>query len=89
MDGGTIKADFIQMRDQLAQGSIDFYAGVHSTDIGGSNTGWIFDSPEDYVEEGILGDDVVLCKNALVELDARVPTAPARPSAGAPVAPIR
>ncbi|MBK6947724.1 MAG: gliding motility-associated C-terminal domain-containing protein [Haliscomenobacter sp.] len=71
MDGGTIKADFIQMRDQLAQGSIDFYAGVHSTDIGGSNTGWIFDSPEDYVEEGILGDDVVLCKNALVELDAR------------------
>ncbi len=71
MNGGTIKADFIQMRDQLAQGSIDFYAGVHSTDIGGSNTGWIFDSPEDYVDEGILGDDVVLCKNALVELDAR------------------
>ena len=71
MNGGTIKADFIQMRDQLAQGSIGFYAGVHSTDIGGSNTGWIFDSPEDYVDEGILGDDVVLCKNAQVDLDAR------------------
>ncbi len=71
MNGGTIKADFIQMRDQLAQGSAAFFAGVHSTDIGGSNTGWIFDSPEDYVEEGILGDDVVLCRNAQVELDAR------------------
>lgn len=71
MNSGTIKADFVQMRDQLAQGSIDFYAGVHSTDIGGSNTGWIFDSPEDYVDEGILGDDVVLCKNAQVDLDAR------------------
>lgn len=71
MRGGQVVADFVQMRDQVATGSASFYAGVHSTNISNSNRGWIFDSPEGYVDEGILGKDVVLCRDSSILLDAR------------------
>ncbi|MCB9080849.1 MAG: gliding motility-associated C-terminal domain-containing protein [Lewinellaceae bacterium] len=71
MNSGEVRGDFIQMRDQLGEGSVTFYAGVHSTDIGNSNRGWVFDSPEIYVDEGFLGVDIVLCRNQDQELDAR------------------
>jgi gliding motility-associated-like protein len=70
MNSGTIKGDFIQMRDQKGVGSVKFYAGTHSTNIGNSNENWIFDAPSDYVDEGVLGKDVVLCKNQTLVLDA-------------------
>ena len=64
-----VDGDFIQMRDQNAIGGLEFYAGVHSTDVG-NNTGWIFDSAEDFVEVGFLGEDVVLCRNQMLTLSA-------------------
>lgn len=70
MNGGRVLADFVQMRDQRGVGSTQFLAGANSTDIAGSNQNWIFDSPVDYVDEGILGKDVVLCKNNSLTLDA-------------------
>ncbi|NRB63164.1 MAG: gliding motility-associated C-terminal domain-containing protein, partial [Saprospiraceae bacterium] len=71
MDGGIVKADFVQMRDQRAAGvDTDFLAGVHSTDIAGSNTGWIFESRREFENEGFLGEDKVLCSNQSVVLDA-------------------
>lgn len=71
MNGGVVSADFVQMRDQLAEGSTNFFAGNNSTDIGNSNTGWIFESAEDYIDDGILGKDIVLCENTSFELDGR------------------
>ena len=71
MNGGTVSADFVQMRDQLAEGTTKFFAGKNSTNIGNSNMAWIFDSAEDYVDDGILGKDIVLCKATTIELDGR------------------
>ena len=70
MNGGKVVGDFIQMRDQRGVGTTKFFAGANSTNIGNSNQNWIFDSPVDYVDEGILGKDVVLCKNNSLTLDA-------------------
>ncbi|HOY20102.1 MAG TPA: hypothetical protein PLC89_22500, partial [Haliscomenobacter sp.] len=70
MNGGVVLGDFIQMRDQRGVGSTKFFAGANSTNINNSNENWIFDSPVDYVDEGILGKDVVLCKNNSLTLDA-------------------
>ena len=58
---GTVEGDFIQMQDQIARGGASFLAGANSTDIS-NNAGWVFESPEDYVEFGLLGDDVVFCQ---------------------------
>jgi gliding motility-associated-like protein len=66
---GVVKADFVQMQDIRAVGEELFYAGVHSTDIG-NNTNWIFDSAEEFVEEGFLGQDKVLCEALSLTLDA-------------------
>ncbi|MDP4712299.1 MAG: gliding motility-associated C-terminal domain-containing protein [Saprospiraceae bacterium] len=71
MNGGVVAADFVQMRDQLGQGTTRFFAGNNSTNIGNSNTNWVFESAEDYVDDGILGRDIVLCKASSVELDGR------------------
>ncbi len=71
MNGGVVLADFVQMRDQLAEGTTKFFAGNNSTNIGNSNTGWVFESAEDYVDDRILGKDVVLCKASTIELDGR------------------
>lgn len=70
MNGGKVVGDFIQMRDQRGVGTTKFFAGANSTNIGNSNQNWIFDSSVDYVDEGILGKDVVLCKNNSLTLDA-------------------
>ncbi len=70
MNGGKVLADFVQMRDQRGVGSTQFLAGANSTNISNSNENWVFDSPVDYVDEGILGKDVVLCKNNSLTLDA-------------------
>lgn len=70
MAAGRVNGDFIQMRDQEASGGAEFYAGIHSTNVGNSNTGWIFDSAEDFVETGFLGEDVILCNNNTIVLDA-------------------
>lgn len=71
MNGGVVSADFVQMRDQLAEGTTNFFAGNNSTNIGNSNDGWLFEGPEEYVDDGILGRDVVLCKATTIELDGR------------------
>ena len=71
LENATLLADFVQMRDQLALGGQTYYAGSHSTDIGNSNKGWTFGSPEEYVDEGILGKDIVFCKSGTATLDAR------------------
>ncbi len=70
MNGGTVRGDFIQMRDQIGSGSTEFFAGANSTNISNSNTGWIFESAVEYSEQGILGDDVVLCNASQLTLDA-------------------
>jgi gliding motility-associated-like protein len=70
MNGGKVLADFVQMRDQRGVGSTQFLAGANSTNIGNSNERWVFDAPVDYVDEGILGKDAVLCKNNSLLLDA-------------------
>lgn len=70
MNGGRVLADFVQMRDQRGVGSTQFLAGANSTNIANSNERWSFDAPVDYVDEGILGKDVVLCKNNSLTLDA-------------------
>jgi gliding motility-associated-like protein len=70
MAGGEVNGDFIQMQDQAATGGGTFYAGIHSTNVGMSNTGWIFENSEDFIEVGFLGEDVILCNNNSVVLDA-------------------
>ncbi|PHN05602.1 gliding motility-associated C-terminal domain-containing protein [Flavilitoribacter nigricans] len=70
MASGRVNGDFIQMSDQEATGGAEFYAGTHSTNVGNSNTGWIFDSAEDFVETGFLGKDVILCNDNTIVLDA-------------------
>lgn len=70
MNGGRVLADFVQMRDQRGVGSTQFLAGANSTNIANSNERWVFDSPVEYVDEGILGKDAVLCKNNSLTLDA-------------------
>jgi len=67
--GGLVKADFVQMQDIRAVGDAPFYAGVHSTNIS-NNTNWIFDAAEEFVDEGFLGPDKVLCDASTVTLDA-------------------
>ncbi|MBK9491935.1 MAG: hypothetical protein IPO07_26405 [Haliscomenobacter sp.] len=62
MNGGVVLGDFIQMRDQRGVGSTKFLPVANSTNINNSNEKLDFDSPVDYVDEGILGKDVVLCK---------------------------
>ena len=66
----VINGDFIQMRDQKATGGARFFAGGHSTDIGNSNTGWIFDNAPGYVEDGFFGPDRVLCFQQSIALSA-------------------
>lgn len=66
---GVVKADFVQMKDIQAVGEAPFYAGIHSTDIG-NNTNWIFDSAEEFFEEGFLGQDKVLCDALSLTLNA-------------------
>lgn len=70
MASGQVNGDFIQMQDQAATGGATFYAGVHSTDVGFSNTGWIFEQADDFVDVGFLGEDVILCNYNSVVLDA-------------------
>lgn len=70
MNGGNVRGDFIQMRDQIGSGSTQFFAGANSTNVGNSNVGWIFDSSVEYAEEGILGQDVILCNTNQLTLNA-------------------
>ena len=66
----TVIGDFIQMRDQFGSGGASFYAGSHSTDIGNSNQGWIFDSRPDFVEVGFFGQDRSICSGEVLALSA-------------------
>ncbi len=66
MDTGRLFADFIQMKDQMAVGKINFFAGSHSTDIGMSNTNWVFDQSPNNRQVGILGEDLKFCKGGNV-----------------------
>lgn len=70
MASGRVNGDFIQMRDQIATGGAEFFAGIHSTNVGDSNTGWIFDNADDYVETGFLGKDLILCNTTPIVLNA-------------------
>jgi hypothetical protein len=70
MDGGVLLADFVQMSDQNAQGSLKFYASSHSTNVGNSNTGWLFQGSPTYKEIGFLGVDTVFCNLNPYELKA-------------------
>lgn len=42
--GGTVVLDYLSLRDSSATGTAQWYAGVHSADVGG-NTGWQFTDP--------------------------------------------
>lgn len=70
MNGGVVRADFIQMRDQSGVGSTQFFAGSHSTNLNNSNENWGFASSIEGIEAGFLGEDVVLCKQNSITLDA-------------------
>ena len=70
MASGTVNGDFIQMQDQIATGGVDFFAGTHSTDIGNSNQGWVFDSNPDYVDVGFFGADRSICEGESLSLSA-------------------
>ncbi len=70
MANGTVNGDFIQMQDQIAQGGATFFAGVHSTDINNSNTGWIFDTRVTFTDVGFLGEDAVICNGMPVTISA-------------------
>jgi gliding motility-associated-like protein len=70
MNGGAVRADFVQMRDQSGVGSTQFLAGGHSTDINNSNENWVFNSSPAYVYAGVLDKDVVLCNNNSIILEA-------------------
>jgi len=61
MNAGKVNGDFIQMSDQEAVGGAEFSAGSRSTNVNSSNAGWIFEQREDFVDYGILGEDIVLC----------------------------
>ncbi len=74
MDGGVLLADFVQMSDQKAEGSLTFYAGTHSTNVGNSNTGWLFQGAPSYKETGFLGIDTAFCNFNTYELKAYAST---------------
>ena len=67
---GVVVGDFIQMQDQLGNGGANYFAGVHSVDIGGSNSGWEFDSRPGFEEVGFLGTDRVLCNSEALTISA-------------------
>ncbi len=70
MAQGTVYGEFIQMQDQIAAGGATFYAGVFSTDIAGSNQGWIFGNAPEYINVGFLGQDRAICPGETVPLSA-------------------
>ena len=70
MNSGSINADFIQMQDQNGTGGASFFAGVHSTDIGGSNQGWIFENNPTFTDQGFFGPDRSFCQGESVVLSA-------------------
>lgn len=67
---GDVTGNYINMRDQIGIGAV-FNAGQHSTDIGRSNQGWIFEeiTPEN-PDRGILGADQILCDDSSLDLAA-------------------
>lgn len=69
---GQVLGDFIEMQDQIARGGAAFYAGQHSTNLNNSSQGWSFNAPPDYVEDGILGPDRIICPGESVHLDLSV-----------------
>lgn len=70
MEGGKVRADFIQMRDQKGMGSTRFLAGGHSNNLNNSNENWVFASSPEYIDIGVLGGDVVLCNDNSITLEA-------------------
>ncbi|MDZ7876388.1 MAG: gliding motility-associated C-terminal domain-containing protein [Saprospiraceae bacterium] len=70
MNSGVIASDFVQMSDQKTDGTIQFFAGAHSTNIGTTNNGWRFESPFNLKEIGFLGRDTVFCNATALELKA-------------------
>ena len=65
-ESGSVYGDFIEMQNIMATGDATFDAGYFSTDINGSNEGWIFhESPLNYSlgsDTSILeGDTIYLC----------------------------
>ncbi len=69
-EGAEVRVDFVVMQDQRVESDRTVFAGLRSTDAG-NNTNWVFDTPEDLIEDGFLGNDQVLCSGMPVELDAR------------------
>ncbi|MBX2817551.1 MAG: gliding motility-associated C-terminal domain-containing protein, partial [Saprospiraceae bacterium] len=60
MAQGEVDGDFIQMQDQIARGGAQFFAGANSADVS-NNEGWIFETVQEYVEFGVLGNDRIFC----------------------------
>ncbi len=69
MATGEVNGDFIQMQDQNAIGGATFFAGFNSTNVNNSNSGWSFDTKEEFVDFGILGQDIVLCEESSIILN--------------------
>jgi len=66
---GDVISDYISMRDQIGLGN-SFNAGQHSTNVGNSNEGWIFEEINDEnPERGILGADQILCDDSSIVLN--------------------
>jgi gliding motility-associated-like protein len=70
MNSGVIASDFVQMSDQKTDGTVPFFAGAHSTNIGTTNNGWRFESPFNLKDVGFLGRDTVFCNATALELKA-------------------
>jgi gliding motility-associated-like protein len=70
MNSGTIASDFVQMSDQKTNGTVQFFAGAHSTNIGTTNNGWRFESPFNLKDVGFLGRDTVFCNATALQLKA-------------------
>lgn len=68
--GASVVGDFIQMQDQIGTGGASFFAGSHSTDIGNSNQGWIFDNRPDFIDVGFFGQDRTICEGDVLALSA-------------------
>jgi gliding motility-associated-like protein len=70
MNSGVIASDFVQMSDQKTDGTVQFFAGSHSTNIATTNQGWRFESPFNLKDVGFLGRDTVFCNATFIELKA-------------------
>lgn len=58
----TLDIDFVEMNGISVVCCNTYFAGNNSTNIGNSNDGWVFGTPDDNpADEGFLGPDIIVC----------------------------